>query len=66
MALSESRIEKDLKLDGITESVLYAAGVGTRADDAEWKPSLVPFPNPNILTVREERRFPGRIVSKGR
>ena len=30
MALSDSSIERDLKLDGITESVLYAAGVGVR------------------------------------
>ena len=30
MALADSRIEKDLKLDGVTESVLYVAGVGTR------------------------------------
>ena len=30
MALADSRIEKDLGLDGITESVLYVAGVGTR------------------------------------
>jgi SagB-type dehydrogenase family enzyme len=30
MALADSRIEKDLKLDGITESVLYVAGVGSR------------------------------------
>jgi SagB-type dehydrogenase family enzyme len=66
MALAESRIERDLNLDGITESVLYAAGVGTRPDDVEWKPRLVPFPNPNVLTAREERRFPGRIVSTRR
>jgi SagB-type dehydrogenase family enzyme len=30
MALADSRIEQDLDLDGISESVLYAAGVGTR------------------------------------
>jgi len=30
MALADSRIEKDLGIDGITESVLYAAGVGIR------------------------------------
>jgi SagB-type dehydrogenase family enzyme len=30
MALADSQIERDLKLDGVTESVLYAAGVGTR------------------------------------
>lgn len=30
MALADSTIEKDLGIDGITESVLYAAGVGVR------------------------------------
>lgn len=30
MALADSRIEEDLGIDGVTESVLYAAGVGTR------------------------------------
>jgi SagB-type dehydrogenase family enzyme len=30
MALADSRIEQDLGLDGISESVLYAAGVGLR------------------------------------
>src|SRR5258708_36632848 len=33
MALSDSRIEKDLGIDGITESGLYAAGVRRRP----WK-----------------------------
>jgi len=30
MALADSKIEKDLGIDGITESVIYAAGVGVR------------------------------------
>ncbi len=30
MALADSKVEKDLGVDGVTESVLYAAGVGTR------------------------------------
>ena len=30
MALADSRIEQDLGLDGVSESVLYAGGVGTR------------------------------------
>ncbi len=28
MALADTRIERDLGVDGVTESVLYAAGVG--------------------------------------
>ena len=38
MALADSRIEKDLGIDGITESVLYAAGVGTRLRGVDWTP----------------------------
>jgi len=30
MALADSRIERDLKIDGVTESVVYVAGVGSR------------------------------------
>lgn len=37
-ALSEADIEKDLGLDGVTESVLYAAGVGTRPPGTSWAP----------------------------
>jgi SagB-type dehydrogenase family enzyme len=59
MALADSRIENDLKLDGITESVLYAAGVGTRPADAA--PPATPA-SPGLLTRREVRKFPGRIV----
>jgi len=36
MALSESEIERDLRIDGIEESVLYAAGVGTCPADGDW------------------------------
>lgn len=36
MAFADSRIEKDLGIDGITESVLYAAGVGSRTPDEDW------------------------------
>ncbi len=37
-ALADSRIEKDLGVDGVTESVLYAAGVGTRPPGVDWAP----------------------------
>ena len=39
MALADSQIESDLKIDGITESIIYTAGVGARlgdADSARW------------------------------
>jgi SagB-type dehydrogenase family enzyme len=32
MGLADSKIERDLRIDGVTESVLYAAGVGTRPE----------------------------------
>lgn len=35
MALAESRIERDLGIDGVGESVVYAAGVGVPPDNGE-------------------------------
>ena len=39
MALADTVIEKDLGLDGRTESVLYAAGVGRRPHGLKWAPT---------------------------
>lgn len=55
MALADSRIEKDLGINGITESVLYAAGVGTRTPDEDW--ASVPLP----LRKRKGRGAAARI-----
>lgn len=38
MALADSRIERDLRIDGVGESVLYVAGVGSKPDGADWAP----------------------------
>jgi SagB-type dehydrogenase family enzyme len=38
MALADSAIERDLGIDGISESVLYAAGVGRPPRGAAWAP----------------------------
>jgi SagB-type dehydrogenase family enzyme len=38
MALADSRIERDLAIDGVSESVLYAAGVGIRPSGVTWAP----------------------------
>lgn len=35
-ALADSAIERDLGIDGVRESVLYACGVGTRPSGADW------------------------------
>lgn len=37
-ALADSIIERDLGVDGVSESVVYACGVGTRPRGAEWAP----------------------------
>jgi SagB-type dehydrogenase family enzyme len=37
-ALADSLLEHDLGMDGITESVIYACGVGRRPHDASWAP----------------------------
>jgi SagB-type dehydrogenase family enzyme len=52
MGLADSTIERDLGIDGITESVLYAAGVGRRPRGATWAPlptgTLKARPNPHL------------------
>jgi SagB-type dehydrogenase family enzyme len=53
MGLADSLIEQDLGIDGITESVLYAAGVGHRPKGTSWAPlvrgSLKSRQNPAVL-----------------
>lgn len=50
MGLADSAIEKDLGVDGVSESVLYAAGVGRPPARTAWAPlahgSLTARPNP--------------------
>jgi SagB-type dehydrogenase family enzyme len=38
MGLADSQIEKDLGIDGVSEAVLYAAGVGVRPRGVAWAP----------------------------
>lgn len=38
MALADSVIEGDLGIDGVSEAVVYCAGVGTRPDGVAWAP----------------------------
>jgi SagB-type dehydrogenase family enzyme len=38
MALADSRIEQALGIDGVNESILYAAGVGAVPANGEWSP----------------------------
>ena len=37
-ALADARIERQLRVDGITESVIYAMGVGKRPTGSRWAP----------------------------
>jgi SagB-type dehydrogenase family enzyme len=50
MGLADQEVERDLRIDGITESVLYAAGAGVRPRGVSWAPlsrgSLVARDNP--------------------
>jgi SagB-type dehydrogenase family enzyme len=38
MAFADSRIERDLDIDGVSEAAIYVAGVGTRPADTDWAP----------------------------
>lgn len=44
MALADSLIEADIGIDGVSESVLYAAGVGTPPGNLKWAPWPTRFP----------------------
>jgi SagB-type dehydrogenase family enzyme len=52
MALADVLIEHDLELDGVTETVLYAAGMGVPPRGSEWAPmprgTLTTRPNPRL------------------
>jgi SagB-type dehydrogenase family enzyme len=56
MGLADSVIERDLGIDGIAESVLYAAGVGRPPRGTAWAP-LPPGSGTGILRTRPNRRL---------
>lgn len=66
MGLADSAIERDLGVDGVSESVLYIAGVGIRPDGIEWAPAPNGFedprvePNPYLQGVSRKPRAPER------
>ena len=55
MALADSNIEHDLGLDGIAESVLYAAGVGVRPSGADVQ--SMPAGSPPMRVQANRRVF---------
>jgi nitroreductase len=56
MALADSTVERDLGLDGITESVLYAAGIGVRPAGA----AATPLPMDAVLQPARSPTSPSR------
>lgn len=59
MALAESKVEKAFALDGISESVVYAAGVGTRPSK-DW----APWPEPAIHLAKTKNSPRGKSPLK--
>jgi SagB-type dehydrogenase family enzyme len=57
-ALADSAIERDLEIDGVAESVIYACGVGTRPPGTTW----APFPDttdvPKVFLPKHRQRRP--------
>jgi SagB-type dehydrogenase family enzyme len=42
MAIADSKIDQDLGIDGVTEGVLYVAGVGKIPEGVDWKTASLP------------------------
>ena len=42
MAIADSKIDRDLKIDGVKEGVLYVAGVGKKPEGLDWKTASLP------------------------
>jgi len=69
MALADSRIERDLKIDGVSESVIYAAGVGSRPKGVEWAPWPGTTETPAVSPPAHKavRHYPdAAILTRGR
>jgi SagB-type dehydrogenase family enzyme len=43
MAIADSKIDRDLGIDGVTEGVLYVAGVGKKPQGVDWKTASLPL-----------------------
>ena len=43
MAIADSKIDRDLGIDGVTEGVLYVAGVGKKPEGVDWKTASLPI-----------------------
>jgi SagB-type dehydrogenase family enzyme len=56
MALADTVIERDLRIDGVSESVLYACGVGPRPGVANWSPEMALLEGAGELRPRARTR----------
>jgi len=61
MGLADSLIERDLGIDGITESVLYAAGVGHPPRGSSWAPLV----RGDLSARRNPRMWASALKSQG-
>ncbi len=43
MAIADSKIDRDLKIDSVTEGALYVAGVGNRPKTLDWRTASLPI-----------------------
>jgi SagB-type dehydrogenase family enzyme len=48
-ALADSLIERDLGIDGVAESVIYACGTGTRPRNTRWAPGPTSAEDPVLI-----------------
>ena len=55
-ALADSRIEADLGIDGVSEAVIYACGVGARPRGVDWAPWPDPASTPTLHPPRSRTR----------
>ncbi len=58
MALADRRIEEDLGIDGVSESIIYAAGVGARPPDVQWAPWPGASKTPRLTTPTHAKNRP--------
>jgi SagB-type dehydrogenase family enzyme len=59
-ALADSTVERDLGIDGVTESVIYACGVGTRPPGVGWAPLPDTAALPRVFPPKSRSRTPPR------
>jgi SagB-type dehydrogenase family enzyme len=56
-AFADSAIERDLKIDGVSEAAIYVAGVGTRPTNTDWAPwTDASWPLPRRCSPRRSRQ----------